>query len=96
MGSNLIINTQNNKPYGVEFSPDSQLLYVHSSNDVGANSPADNHYSTLTQFNLGAADSQASAYIVDDRQLYRGGLQLGPDGKIYRALSASYNQGSPL
>ena len=92
----LFINTQNNKPYGVEFSPDSQLLYVHSSNDVGANSPADNHYSTLTQFNLGAADIQASAYIVDDRQLYRGGLQLGPDGKIYRALSASYNQGSPF
>ncbi|RIA09089.1 gliding motility-associated-like protein [Flavobacteriaceae bacterium MAR_2010_72] len=97
----LFISSSSNKPYGVEFSPNSQLLYVHSSNNFfdrqnpsNANNPA-NHRSTLTQFNLMAADIQSSELTLDDRQLYRGGLQLGPDGKIYRALSATYNQGLP-
>ncbi len=29
----LNISSQNNKPYGIEFSPNSELLYVNSSND---------------------------------------------------------------
>ncbi|MFC4720894.1 T9SS type B sorting domain-containing protein [Geojedonia litorea] len=97
----LFISSSSNRPYGVEFSPNSQLLYVHSSNDFfdrqdpnNANNPA-NHRSTLTQFNLMEANIQSSEITLDDRQLYRGGLQLGPDGKIYRALSATYNQGLP-
>jgi len=97
----LYINSNSPLAYGVEFSPNSELLYVHSSNDffdpdsqAEANNPA-NHTSTLTQFNLLAPDIQASAYTVDDRALYRGGLQLGPNGKIYRALSATYSQGLP-
>ncbi|MCF7561777.1 T9SS type B sorting domain-containing protein [Sabulilitoribacter multivorans] len=88
-------------PYGVEFSPDSQLLYIHSSNDFfdqqnpnNSNDPS-NHTSALVQFNLNAADIEASQIMIDEQQLYRGGLQLGPDGKIYRALSASYSQGLP-
>lgn len=92
----LNINSPSPFPYGVEFSPNSELLYVHSSNNAPANDPIFNHSSSLTQFNLGAADIQASEFTVDDRQLYRGGLQLGPNGKIYRALSATYNQGLPF
>lgn len=94
----LFINSQSNRPYGIEFSPNSQVLYVHSSNDIGGaagNDPA-NHSSVLTQFNLAAADIQASEFELDGRQLYRGGLQLGPNGKIYRALSATYQQGLPF
>ena len=90
----LIINSQSNAPYGVEFSPNSQILYVHSSNDSGG--AAINHSSVLTQFNLAIADIQASEFELDGRQLYRGGLQLGPNGKIYRALSATYTQGLPF
>ena len=90
----LFINSQNNKPYGVEFSPNSQVLYVHSSNDEGG--PPINHSASLTQFNLAAVDIQASEIELDNRQLYRGGLQLGPNGKIYRALSATYQQGLPF
>lgn len=96
----LTINGRNNNPYGLEFSPNSQLLYVHSSNAFQSNSfnldddPA-NHRSTLTQFDLTQANIQTSQVIIDDRQLYRGGLQLGPDGKIYRALSATYQVGLP-
>ncbi len=91
----LIINSNSASPYGVEFSPNSELLYIHSSNDTTYNGSASIHQSTLTQFNLQAADIQASEYTVDQRQLYRGSLQLGPNGKIYRALSANYLTGLP-
>ncbi|GGK24398.1 hypothetical protein GCM10007962_18300 [Yeosuana aromativorans] len=96
----LSISGKNRFPYGVEFSPNSQLLYVHASNNFFSNDFAEaenptNHSSDLIQYNLLAANVQASATIVDSRNLYRGGLQLGPDGKIYRALSATYNKGLP-
>ncbi|APY11948.1 hypothetical protein BWZ22_12225 [Seonamhaeicola sp. S2-3] len=88
-------------PYGIEFSPNSQLLYVHAYNDFNDfnnnqsnNNPA-NHKSVLAQFNLTAPNIQNSQVIIDDRSLYRGGLQLGPNGKIYRALSATYTAGLP-
>ncbi len=90
----LIINSPSFAPYGVEFSPNSEVLYIHSSNAGGGG--AANHSSVLTQFNLAAADIQASEFELDGRQLYRGGLQLGPNGKIYRALSATYGQGLPF
>ena len=92
----LVINTLSPSPYGVEFSPNNRFLYVHSSNNATAegNNPAV-HQSTLTQFDLQAPDIQASEYTVDERQLYRGGLQLGPNGKIYRAMSATYSIGLP-
>jgi len=87
-------------PYGVEFSPNSQLLYIHSYNNYlnsqdDSDNPA-NHTSTLSQFNVASADVSNSQIIIDERQLYRGALQLGPDGKIYRALSASYQTGLPF
>ena len=88
--------------YGIEFSPNSKLLYVHASNDFfdfenpnNANNPS-NHTSTLTQFNLTEVNIQSSQVNLDSRQLYRGALQLGPDGKIYRALSATYLAGLPF
>ncbi len=97
----LNISTSSNKPYGIEFSPNSQLLYVHSSNDYfnqqepfENNDPA-NHRSTLSQFDLSQANIQSTEVTLDDRSLYRGGLQLGPDGRIYRALSATYLNGLP-
>lgn len=91
----LNINTAGGSAYGVEFSPNSQLLYVHSSNDQQSSSPA-SHTSTLSQFDLTAANISASRVTLDQQQLYRGGLQLGPDGKIYRALSATYEIGLPF
>ena len=97
----LFINSSSSVPYGVEFSPNSQLLYVNSSNDffdqqnpANQNNPA-NHFSTLTQFDLTKPDIQSTEITIDNRNLYRGALQLGPDGKIYRALSSTYDQGLP-
>ncbi|SEQ86890.1 gliding motility-associated C-terminal domain-containing protein [Hyunsoonleella jejuensis] len=97
----LSLNGANNAifPYGVEFSPDSNLLYINASNDFfdsqnpeNANNPA-NHFAALYQFDLRQNDLQSTEIIIDERQLYRGALQLGPNGKIYRALSASYLDG---
>ncbi|MCK7591574.1 T9SS type B sorting domain-containing protein [Subsaxibacter sp. CAU 1640] len=90
----LTINTASNSAYGVEFSPNSQFLYVNSSNDQQSGSPAA-HASTLSQFDLTAPNISASRITIDQQQLYRGGLQLGPDGRIYRALSATYDIGLP-
>jgi gliding motility-associated-like protein len=92
----LSINGFSRFAYGVEFSQNSKRLYVHSSNNQGANDPANVHESVLTQFDLEAPDIQASQFVLDQRQLYRGSLQLGPDGKIYRALSANYVTGLPF
>jgi gliding motility-associated-like protein len=93
---NLSITSFSPSPYGVEFSQNSLRLYVHSSNDANATGPPNIHQSTLTQFDLEAANIQASEFTLDQRQLYRGSLQLGPDGKIYRALSANYVIGLPF
>ena len=92
----LAVNTASPSPYGLEFSPNNRFLYVHSSNNfIGGGGP-EVHASSLTQFDLQAADIQNSQFLIDQRQLYRGGLQLGPDGKIYRALSATYFMGIPF
>ena len=94
---NLSITSFSPSPYGVEFSQNSLRLYVHSSNDVNpATSPPPAHLSTLTQFDLESANIQNSQVTLDQRQLFRGSLQLGPDGKIYRALSANYVIGLPF
>jgi len=100
VSNELRISIQGNSryPYGLEFSPNSQLLYVHASNNFFSNDNSEsenpsNHTSILLQYNLLNADIQNSAITIDNRNLYRGGLQLGPNGKIYRALSSTYNVG---
>ena len=87
MTFNFPFNGNNgNVPYGVEFSPNSNLLYVSSSA-----SPV-----KLSQFNL-LGGSQA---LIDSSRLTisvsstgGGALQIGPDGKIYHALWNETNLG---
>jgi len=89
----LVISGISPFSYGAEFSQNSLRLYVHSSNNGSAavGTPPTSHQSTLTQFDLAATDIQNSSITLDQRQLYRGSLQLGPDGKIYRALTTTYD-----
>ncbi len=96
----LPLTTAGNKPYGVEFSANSEKLYVHASNDYFANNGSQNnpssHFSTLFQFDISLPTTPgiiASRTIIDSQNLYRGALQLGPDHKIYRALSQTYATG---
>jgi gliding motility-associated-like protein len=91
----------NTNGYGVEYSPDSRLLYIAASNDFngqGANN-ASNHSSTLYQFDLSDTTAISSTLInngtvIDTRQGYRSSLQLGIDGRIYRSLADTYDNGS--
>ncbi|ARV10478.1 hypothetical protein BTO05_12865 [Winogradskyella sp. PC-19] len=88
--------------YGLEFSPNSELLYVSSynnffaQNNPGANDNPANHFASLVQFDLTSANVQASQILIDQRNFYRAALQTGPDGRIYRTTSASYNNGLPF
>ncbi|WP_044399148.1 T9SS type B sorting domain-containing protein [Lacinutrix sp. Hel_I_90] len=83
--------------YGVEFSPNNQLLYISTYFTTGGNNNDPNsQYGALLQYNLNATNIDASEIVIDERQTYRGGLQLGPDGKLYRAMSESYSDGSPF
>ncbi len=65
-------------PYGVEFSQDNSRLYVLAYNE-------DLVQSKLYQFDLESADIQTSRVTIDTSSIPRGALQLGIDGKIYRA-----------
>ncbi len=101
--------------HGIEFSPDSQILYISmfndyvSQNDENSDDPK-NYFASLLQFDLSSAITIppnplspvllpptiiAPQYEVEnEKQSFRGGLQLATDGKIYRAISNTYNQGT--
>ncbi|WP_289044968.1 T9SS type B sorting domain-containing protein [uncultured Olleya sp.] len=84
--------------YGIEFSPNSQILYASTYYEAPSsefNNP-NAQYSGLLQYNLNTIDISLSETILDERIMYRSALQLGPDGKIYRSLSATYDQGIPF
>lgn len=89
----LSLPEPNHNPYGLEFSPDGRYLYVHSTNELPATST--DHYSLLVQFDLSAADIQSSMVILDEGPIYRGALQLGENGKIYRTIANNYYEGTP-
>lgn len=68
--------------YGVEFSPNSSLLYLHSSNAPRV----------LLQYDLSSSDEEiilASRFVVDSMltddygYAYGGALQMAPDGRLY-------------
>ncbi|MEJ7766465.1 MAG: hypothetical protein WKF89_01550, partial [Chitinophagaceae bacterium] len=68
-------------PYGVEFSPDSKLLYLSQAFTC----TAPNAYE-ISQYDLNASDITASKVILDmGTGNVAGALQLGPDNKVYIA-----------
>ncbi|WP_242158289.1 T9SS type B sorting domain-containing protein [Aestuariivivens sediminis] len=84
-------------PYGIEFSQNNELLYVscyYESPQNEFNNPQ-SQYGSLLQYDLTVSNISASEIVIDHRQMYRGALQLGPNGKIYRAMNLTYPQGSP-
>lgn len=74
--SNARILLSNQPTYGVEFSPDSQLLYI----SVTYPSPY-----KIIQYNLNASNVVGSAQVLSHPTLVPTALQLGPDKKIYVA-----------
>ncbi|GLB48932.1 T9SS type A sorting domain-containing protein [Neptunitalea lumnitzerae] len=85
----LEINYTADLLYGIEFSPNSNVLYAHSYNST--------QDSALVQFDLTATDIEASQLIIDQvtgTGGYRGALQLAEDGRIYRTTPVSYAIGT--
>lgn len=73
-------------PYGIEFSPDSRLLYV-ATEEIGY------YQGEILQYNLVAYDSLSivsSKVNIGTSPPFKwiGGLQAGPDNKIYFALES--------
>lgn len=78
------------KTYGAEFSPDGSKLYVSTL--------ASPH--KIFQFDLSLADGAAMfaardtiAYVVNGADYYFGALQIGPDGRIYSAMTGNDSLG---
>ncbi len=70
----------NNSPYCAEFSLNSEKLYVSTGSVFSGNT-------NLFQFDLTAANVQASRVLIHNENQERGALQLATDGKIYYARS---------
>lgn len=64
-------------PYGVEFSQQSNKLYV---------STFSNNTNTIFQFDLTQNNIASSKYRIYTQPGFRGALQLGVDGKIYASI----------
>ncbi len=89
----ISITGTNKAAYGVEFSPNGRFLYVHASKDSREET---GHSSTLLQFDLEASNISASQVILDEQTIFRGALQLGENGKIYRTIAKSFSEGTPF
>ena len=85
----LTLDEADDIPYGVEFSPQSNKLYVLSDKRSGNNRILP---SKIVQFDITVAPASISGtrFLIHTSNLnYRGALQLAIDGKIYRARSLS-------
>jgi len=90
----LALEDPDDIPYGVEFSTQSQKLYVTTCKlNVTVHIPP----SKLFQFNMLSADIPASRVLIHTSNVNtRGAVQLAIDGKIYRALSEDVQIGTPF
>ena len=90
--------TERQDPYGIEFSPNNEILYVSTYYQT-PNSDFDNpnaQYGALLQYDLTVNNVGATETLISQRKGYRTALQLGPNGKIYRTASATYDVGLPF
>lgn len=80
------------RPYGIEFSSKGQYLYTHSTLFL----ENETYTSLLSQFDVLAQDISNSQVVLDERPIFRGALQIGSNGKIYRTLANDYFNGTPF
>ncbi|WP_158973709.1 T9SS type B sorting domain-containing protein [Cellulophaga sp. L1A9] len=83
----VTVPAPNTISYGVEFSTEGQYLYVNTFNDEELSS------ASLIQYDLYASNISGSAVVIDEREAYRGALQMAENGKIYRTNPKSYEEG---
>lgn len=80
--SNEQLLLEQSYPYGVEFSANSEVLYVTA--NIYNSSNVFTH-SALYQYDLNAGNIRNSQLQIKGSQNVAGALQLGPNNKIYRA-----------
>jgi gliding motility-associated-like protein len=80
--SNPIIINNYNQPYGVEFSPNSNVLYT--SHQI---------LRKIYQYDLTVSNVPSSQTLIAATPTFLGALQLGPDNKIYIANHDTANLG---
>ncbi len=78
--SNPVIISENTLPYGVEFSQKTRKLYISYDNANG--------FGGVHQYDLLSGDIAGSDVLLANTS-QGGSLQLGPNGKIYRAVVSS-------
>jgi len=82
----------NGLPYGVEFSPNGNFLYITTNFTTAG-------YNGFIQFNVQSTNTTSTQIQTSSRFIYQvdnmaspfGGLQKGPDNKIYMAWNAPYS-----
>ncbi|WP_299835745.1 T9SS type B sorting domain-containing protein [uncultured Tenacibaculum sp.] len=93
VGNNEIIltNSGDGEPYGVEFSVDSRKLYISTVSGFRFNlsDPATTY--RLFQFDLNEANIPGSKNLIHQEAGFRGGLQLGPDSRIYVTIPQAFD-----
>ena len=82
VSNELILDIDNGRPYGVEFSPNNNVLYVSVDFITGGGNEQ-----RIFQYDLTATDISASREIIGISQ--GGALQLAPNGRIYHANAFS-------
>ncbi|WP_196887620.1 T9SS type B sorting domain-containing protein [Aureivirga sp. CE67] len=77
----------NEHPYGVEFSSNSERLYLSTFNES-------DDTNKIYQYNLLSSNIANSQLLINSKSGFRGALQLGPNGRIYVTVPVSYSVGS--
>ncbi|WP_435577671.1 T9SS type B sorting domain-containing protein [Gilvibacter sp.] len=78
----LDLDVNGNSPYGLEFSPDSNLVYTCA----GVYDSDGFDFGEVYQFDLTAPDPSATRTVLSTNDNSTGALQLGIDGRIYRVI----------
>ncbi|SNR16905.1 T9SS type B sorting domain-containing protein [Tenacibaculum jejuense] len=87
----ILTRVSDGGPYGVEFSVDSRKLYIStvSSFRFDLNDPPTTY--SLFHFDLNETDIPGSKSLIHQETGFRGGLQLGPDSKIYVTIPLAFD-----
>ncbi len=78
----LDLEVNNGSPYGVEFSPNSQVLY----SCVGLYTDTEFDRAQVYQYDLSDPDPSSTLTALTTNDASTGALQLGIDGRIYRVV----------
>ncbi len=87
----ILTNGNDGEPYGVEFSVDSRKLYISTVSGFRFDLTGPPTTYKLFQFDLNETDIPNSKSLIHSETGFRGGLQLGPDSRIYTTIPLAFD-----